>query len=262
MKRKPGLVFGALVLLVAAFAIVIVRQESACRGLKAELAIWQRQRAELARLRGENRDLSAARISSEELAQLRRTHAEADQLRLEIEALKQQPAVTPPGNPEENYSKPSLASEWKLAGRATPRAAFESVLWAATHQDIDHLAALLGFDAKTRVKAEAFFAQLPPETQAQYGSPEKIAATMLAANMPANLNAVAGLGESTQQDRSQLFMQLQRSDGTVKANAYTFQRGPDGWQLIVPGSVLQGYEKELTDGSVPVSQALSEGQKP
>jgi hypothetical protein len=252
-------VFG---LLVAALALVLVRQDRAGRRLRQELAILQRQKLELARLAREHRDLAAQQVSVEELERLRRDHAamepgQAHSVPVAGEAPAESATVVHP--------KLVAASDWRFAGQGTPKAAFESTLWAATHQDVDRLAGLLCFDTKTRADADAFFAQLPEETRAQYGTPEKIAATMLAATLPDNLSAMGALLDSanaTTGDNAKLLMQVQRSDGTQKDSFFDFQRGPEGWQLVVPSDVLAAYQKLLTKSAKSLNNALSGARTP
>jgi len=244
--RKSGAIWATLGLLAAVIALVLVRQNRAGRRLRLELDTLQRQKLELAHLARENRDLAAKQVSAEEVARLRRLHADLEQRKIHSGRAGKS-AETPSATVVHAEMVP--VGEWKYAGRETPKAALESALWAATHQDVDRLAAVLCFDAKTRANADAFFAQLPDETRAQYDSPEKIAATMLAASMPDNLSAMGALLDSanaTTGDNAQLLMQIQRSDGTQKDTYFNFQRGAEGWQVVVPASVLAAYQQLLT----------------
>jgi hypothetical protein len=234
-------------LLLAAVAVVVVQQELWARRLAAEIAILRRQGAELDRLRIENRSLADKQLSSDELTRLRRQHADLEQLQIRMEKLGGHAAPLPRAVAASIESTPS--ADWKFAGRATPRAAFESVLWSATHQDLDRLAATLSFDPKGRAQMDDFFAQLPAETQRQYGSVEKIAATMLAADLPPNLSAMSALSDSIKEDTARLFMRVERDDGTHRDTFFNFQKAADGWHLVVPPSVLAGYETQLTAGS-------------
>jgi hypothetical protein len=245
--RRSRRVLVMLGLLLVAVVVVIVREHRLGQRLSQELATRRRQGLEFASLQSENRELVARQVSAEELERLRRTMSE-------IEGKKfQGGGRTSP--PPSAVVHPDMipATDWKFAGRTTPKATFESVLWTATHQDVDHLAALLAFDSKTREKADAFFAQLPDETRAQYGSPEKIAATMLAATLPDNLSAMGsllGADNDPSGDTARLLMQVQRSDGAKRDTFFEFHRNAEGWQLLVPPDVLSSYQRQLTN---PVS---------
>jgi hypothetical protein len=250
--RKAVLALGIPALMIAVIIFAVIRREEATRRLRAELAALVRQRTDLTELRQENRDLAMKQISVEELARLRREHAEMERLRREIDGLKHhQSSGLSPTAGDNGTMVPAV--DWKSAGKETPKTAFESVLWAATHQDIDSLASLLSFSAKTRAAADEFFAQLPDSVRTQYGSPEKIAATMLAANMPSGLSAMSELSENAKPDDATLLMGIQRSDGSEKETFFQFHRGADGWQLIVPASVMEGYGQQLGT-SLPANQ--------
>jgi len=235
---------GILGLVIAGVACAVIWEAKTARRRQAELAAFRRQQTDLASLRQENRDLVAKQISAEDLGRLHREHDEEDRLRRLIAASRSHPSSEAMAPVDDNRAMvPS--SDWKFAGKATPKAAFESVLWAATRQDIDSLATLLSFDPKARAAADGFFAQLPDEVRAQYGSPEKIAATMLAATMPANLSAMGELSENVGPDNAMLLMGVQRGDGTQKDTAFQFHRGTDGWQLLVPPGVMEAYLRKL-----------------
>jgi hypothetical protein len=243
--RKFSLFLGCLSLLAAADGLALLREARTSRRLRLEFGVWQRQGAEIARLSEEKRGRMAREASAEDIARLvrERSEKESDGRR----AAARPPHTGFPGRPPSTAAETWPASAWKLAGKGTPRSALTGVLWAATHQDVESLAALLSFDDKTRGPVDAFFAQLPEDTRAQYRSPEKIAATMLAASMPDNLSAATVLSDATNADQATLLLQVQRSDGTQKDTFFHLQRGTDGWSLIVPASVLSAYEQKLAE---------------
>jgi hypothetical protein len=78
--------------------------------------------------------------------------------------------------------KPS--SEWENAGRATPTAAFETMLWAWHTRDYDVLATLIGFNDAAKAKLDAWFAALPASVRAKFGTPERAIAPAYAEGLP------------------------------------------------------------------------------
>jgi hypothetical protein len=249
-----------IILGLLAGALVVAQQIRAGRRLQQELATLRKQKLELARLTEENRALAAKLVSQEELERMRRRQRKTGNGGVRFGPTTGQPS---PGSASGTVAQAEIipATEWKFAGRETPRATFESALWAATHQEVDQLAALLCFDAKTQAEADAFFAQLPEETRAQYGSPAKIVATLVAATLPDNLSGMGVLSDSansTKEDNASLLMQIQRSDGSKKDSFFAFQRAPDGWQLVVPPEVLASYQRKLTRPA----KAPADAQKP
>ncbi len=261
--RSPHRIFrlsalGAL----AGLAVFLIWEQRKTHRLRLHLLAMQRQALELASLRAENHDLGAWRITPDEYARLCRLDAEAVNLRAQIKAARAAPPPSTP--PRDGGRERTAATDWKLAGQATPQAALESVLFAALHQDIEHLAPLLVFDARTRAQADAFFAELPEETRRQYGGPEGIVATMLAANVPANLSGMETLADSQQPDQAMLLMSIQRADGTNRSTFFSFLRGDGGWQLKVPEAIFVAYERQLGGGSKasPSMGASQSGNSP
>ena len=236
---KRALTFAILAVAAAVFTIVTIRQRALAGRLRAEFADLRHREGLTEQLREENARLRSGEIQPEELQRLRLEQTEAGRLRLRIAALRKAAA------PAEITASVMPARDWKPAGRASPKAAFESVLWTATHQEVENLAALLSFDPKARATVAAVFGQLPQDTRLQYGNPEKVVATMLAASIPTNLSAMETLSANQGPDSADLLMRVDRSDGTHKDTFFRFQRNDEGWQLIVPSNVLSGYAKQL-----------------
>jgi hypothetical protein len=182
-----------------------------------------------------------------DLAALRRDRAEAGALRAEMAAARGALEKLGPANapPQKAANAVVPIGSWKPSGNASPDAAFESVLWAATRGEVDRLAALIAFDPPSRAAADALFQGLSDADRAQYGTPERVVATMLAGSLPANLSAMEKLNGSGSADYASLWMKLQRSDGTFKETDFQFQREADGWRLLVPAGVVNAYAKSL-----------------
>jgi len=141
------------------------------------------------------------------------------------------------------------------AGRADARAAIESVVWAASRGDVEHLAELLGFAPDVRPLAEAMFAQLPAASREEYGSPEKVVATLMAGSFPKDAASLTLFDGRTWGQDATVSMTVGHADGRSRTNTYLFHRSEDGWQLMVPASVLAGYAKTLTGAQQPPEAA-------
>ncbi len=229
--------------LVVAIIVVRNRQDAAVRSGALERA--RSQSLKLSALREENRLLESHRLSADERSQLEEKHAEADALRARLAELQREAAAPRPA--EDTIP----AGEWANSGRETPRAAILSVLWAASRGDVDSLAGLVGFAPDVRAQADALFARLPPTSQQEYGSPEKVVATLLAGNFPKDASAVAIFADRQWGQDAAIAMQVDRSDGNARINQFQFHHGPEGWQLLVPASVMSGYEKILLGDPQP-----------
>lgn len=71
-------------------------------------------------------------------------------------------------------------SEWQNGGRATPHAAFETMLWAWRERDYDVLATLINFTPEGKVALDAWFAGLPESTRAKFATAERAIAPAFA----------------------------------------------------------------------------------
>jgi hypothetical protein len=236
--------------------VVLVQRQTATR-LRAEADDLRRQNRTLADLRAEHERLSGQQIPADELQRLRDDHEAIRRLHSEIDDLKNRPIAPAPVAPASSVALVP-ASAWKNAGRATPAAAFESVLWAATHGDVDALIGMLDFRAGgADRKLEELFAGLPAEVRAQYGSPEKMFATLLAGQIPP---AVAAMGVVPQEDPgaknvSKINVHLEGPGGRQKDMTYGFVRYPDGWRFAILSVMVASYAQLLPSATAAPASA-------
>lgn len=219
----------------------------------AALLDGRAQTAILFKLQDANRRLLAEQIPAERRKQLEFKHAEAEGLRMRIEALQRSEAQADVGEAQEETVEPDTlpSSGWIYAGSATPRAAIESVLWAASHGDVDHLSQLLGFSDDVHSKADALFSQLPTAAREEYGSPERVAATLLARSFPKDATAMTIIDDRHGEQESDISMRIDHSGNGPRTGRFSFRKTGDGWQLMVPASVMTGYEKTLLGDQQP-----------
>jgi RNA polymerase sigma factor (sigma-70 family) len=128
-------------------------------------------------------------------------------------------------------------SSLKDAGRVTPRATFQTQLWAAHSGDIDLTASAITFSAEGRAKLQAVLGQLPQDFRDTYNTPEKVMAFALAGS-PHPVGGMQVLGEEqVDADTVVLHTQWQHEDDAVVHDTDSqFQRSADGWRLVVPVS--------------------------
>jgi len=130
-------------------------------------------------------------------------------------------------------------SAMKNAGKGTPAQAVESVLYAATGGDIDALAEGVLIEPKAKQKAADWFATLPEATRAQYGSPEKVLALMMAKDAAA-LTGMQVVGQQEiNPDLTVVRVRMQVEGGKTKDQPLPFYRAPDGWRMILPQDFLE-----------------------
>jgi hypothetical protein len=249
--RSSWLLFAAAAI---ALSAVVASREFRARRQADELAAERQRHAELSRLLNENQGLKAQQLSGLERKRLELRHAEADSLRSRLVELQTRSAGEPAGAPAAADGIQNVpAADWVYAGREDPKATFESVLWAASGGDVEHLAELLGFAQNVRGQADAFFAQLPAASQEEFGSPERVVATLLAGGFPKDAAYLTVLQDHASDQDAYALVTVGHSDGQPRTNVYQFHRDADGWRLMVPASVLSGYQSILV-GDAPSSE--------
>jgi hypothetical protein len=228
-------------------AIEYGRREAAREA--SALAVARRQNMAVLRLREENQRLKAARISPVGRSRLEDGHTEAQAARARLLELQSGIGADEGGSDPSASRAPVPVEAWSYAGRESPRAALKSVLWAASHADVDTLASLLGFSPEVRKRAEDLFAQLPTDSQQEYGSPERVIATLLAGSFPKDASAMSLLNETNSATAAVVVMRMDRSDGGSRTNGFLLQPAKDGWRLMVPSSVMADCQRILMGGA-------------
>lgn len=183
-------------------------------------------------------ELSALRADRAALARLR---TEIEQLKTRFEAIQPAPATEPTTAGATSYRLELMpASGWKNLGRAAPRAAVETALWAAVGGDIEVLADTITLDAGARAKAEALLAGLPPAAREHYASPEKLVALLTSKDVPvgASMRLVARAGTAV--DEAKLTLVLQGETAT-RSIELTLRQRDGNWRLVVPEDAIEKY---------------------
>ncbi len=148
-------------------------------------------------------------------------------------------------------SSPALnllpSGAWKNAGRATPSAAAETMMWATDSGNVDALAAAITLDQAAREKAEAILARMSDAVRAMYDTPEKLVALLLARET--DIRAMQVLGESSAGDEALVNMRLMKDDGKTKEEGMQFRRTPDGWRANITGKAVDKMGKKLSEPS-------------
>lgn len=257
MRARIVIVLAAIAVFVAFCAVVKNEQDRNGR-LALEAARLERFRANRLSLKKENDRLRQVMSSLGDLAALKRRHQQIElaknavnSLDLQIRLLKRnlgQPAD--PVWPEGAAVLPS--SEWRFAGQASPADTVESVLWTARTGDVDGLAGLIAMDKATKAKADAYFSALPGEARAQFGSSEKIVATLIAAQMPTDYAAMATFHEVDPDPSTALLaVRIQEGSGNQRDLTFKFEREQDNWRLDVPSSVVGNLARQLNPAPAP-----------
>ena len=252
LRHKVGWLLSAG--LAASVACALGWQNMQMAQWRKEAVIWREEARDLARLRAENKRLAAESISAAALEALRGDRAALTRLRGELEALRARsvspparPWATDPGTPA-STPKAVPASEWKNAGRSTPAASFETVMWAAAGGDVDALSQALALDGVAKTKADALFASLSSDARANYASAERLVAFLTAKDVP--LGKMAVWGQTPHADDEVLLRaRVESADGSSRFPAFSLRRAADGWKLVVPESAIDKYTAQLHEQS-------------
>lgn len=211
----------------------VLRQGGAAAVVMPENGAADEAKAELARLREEIRGLKA---STQELTQIAKAATAGK--------APPPPMADTAGLPDNITPVSGL----KNAGKATPAQAVETVLWAATAGEVDVLAAGLLIEPKAKQKAADWFASLPEPTRAQYGSPEKVIALMIAKDAA----ALAGMQVLAQQemkpDLTAMRVRMQADTGGTKDETLAFYHASDGWRMVLPEKVVDKFAARVSGG--------------
>lgn len=129
-------------------------------------------------------------------------------------------------------------------GRATPSAAFETLVWAALTGDEATLANATTLNSATRARAEAFIAELPAEERAKW-TPEKLGQLWFS-GLFTELTAIQIVGETTLSPGEALVrLRLANQGGEEKL---ALRQTPGGWRVLAPSAAVDHLKKKLTSG--------------
>ncbi|HEY1793597.1 MAG TPA: hypothetical protein VGG34_11815 [Opitutaceae bacterium] len=194
-----------------------------------------------AAIRSNHERLLAEQPTAEEVRRLARARALAKALGARLLELKSQ-SETPEGRDADDSLS---AKQWAYVGNATPREAITSVLWAASQGDVERLASLIGFSESGQAKAAGLYSQLPAASQQDYGSAEKVVATMIAGSFPKDASSVTITADREWGEDASVVMSVDHGPSGTRTNLYRFRLGPQGWRLLVPANVMDGISQSL-----------------
>lgn len=271
--------------LVLGLGTTLLWQRSRFTALRHELAVLHHERTAWGRLDAEHARLLAMQVPELELLALRNDREALNRLRSELEVLKL--AAAESGDAAASSIRPTdspaiPASSWKHAGRATPSAALETVLWAGLNGNADVMSAALAFESEeARTRALALMASLPLEAYDHRGSPERLIALLTADDIAYDSMRVVGEKEpdeeivrtflpthSTAGDMMAIGVELLARNDPAKTRTlameestngaglvaghesarnklFFLQRSGDGWKLLVPTAAVDKYTSRL-----------------
>jgi len=139
-------------------------------------------------------------------------------------------------------AKPAAAAraveEYRNEGRATARAALQTLAWCCDRGDVPALVQLTQLEQEARAKAEAYYASLPADVRTRWKSADEMVATLLSmATQMSPFPSADVLDAATMEPAGEDRMQL-RVPGTNK-DRLPFRRGADGnWNFVLDARLL------------------------
>jgi len=179
-------------------------------------------------------DLIAARV---ELAAL-----EAKAGRSPADALAT-PSIEANRDPTKAMTRPEFLTD---AGRATPEAAFQTLVWAAMKGREPEMAACVSLDGAARAKAESFLATLSPEAHAKYGTPEQLVGLVFS-NGVLESSAVQFVASTLAADGDHVTLAVRvRANSRESETKIPMVRSADGWAMAVGEKQIDVIRRGLT----------------
>lgn len=136
---------------------------------------------------------------------------------------------------------PVRPEHFKNLGRATPSAAFQTLVWAAMKGDEAEIARLCTASEKTRAEAKALLARLPEDARATW-TPEKLAALWVGGAFT-EMAALQVVGERMESAGNAVVSF--RIHGREDVENVKLRLSPAGWQVMLPGNAVAKLEKKL-----------------
>ncbi len=159
-------------------------------------------------------------------------------------------AMTPAVEPAAVYPEPAALERYFDEGQATPIAALQTLAWAGDRGDVERLRGLIRFDPEARAMAEAYWATLPPETQARFGGDlAAMAATLLTRAIMRAPYPEAGILAAAQfapvEGRSDR-VRLQLPDTPKHGQIFAEEHGQ--WGYMITPELVRAYLAENRSG--------------
>jgi hypothetical protein len=136
---------------------------------------------------------------------------------------------------------------YRNEGRATARAALQTLAWACDQGDAATVQTMLVFDDAARTKAEQLFTSMPPEARGSWRTVEDMAASVITLSVMASPFPDADVLEHIEledvsPERARLHLRGTRRDGLE------FQRTGAGWSYVISEVMVDRYIQQQAAG--------------
>jgi len=237
-------------------ALVVLRLDN--RRLRQRITAQQQQSSRAAGLRNENQRTQQmlARSQSDAADGARAIRDDVERLRREVVELEQraeQTLVQKTG--QETADRAALQhnrdprigltaiEHFTNAGQATPSAALQSLIWAASKGDETELARLVVASAAGRAKAAELLATLPPEAAARWTA-EKLGLQFYQGILT-EVQAMHFTGETLQDaQQAKVEVRLQGNKGEVRLS-FQLEGSASGWRVVITEQPIAAVQKRM-----------------
>jgi hypothetical protein len=144
--------------------------------------------------------------------------------------------AAPAAKPTE--AAPRAVEEYRNEGRATARAALQTLAWCCDRGDVAALVQLTQLEPEARAKAEAYYASLPADVRSRWKSADEMVATLLSMATQMSPFPSADVLDAAAMEPAGDDRMLLRVPGTNK-DRLPFRRAADGeWSFVLDAALM------------------------
>ncbi len=249
--------FVFLAVFTSAVAALLFARQAELGRLRRDAEHSHRTSATLADLRQANARLEAGRVSEQELASLRAGHATVVSMRNEIAAIERsveaRERAASPSTGQASADSPTLldgpltSDQWHNAGRSTPVATVETMLWAAARGESGRLAETLALGREARAKAEAIYTSLPPDLRQELSTPENLLGALTAKEI--TMRSAQVVAEVPQPQGTTLILETKGDEGQLRRISLSLRADGNAWRIEVPPAAVDRFAAQARDKS-------------
>ena len=151
-------------------------------------------------------------------------------------------------DPEKDFV---LVENFRNAGRGTPSAAFQTLVWAAVTGDERTLADLLTFDPQVRGQLEAWIAALPAPAREKYPTPESLAALFFSELVTGHTAARVLAQDAADPQPASVTIAFEHM---AAGRPLSVLLAPEGWQLAVTAEMAGEFLRQMRGRAGPMEK--------
>ena len=130
-------------------------------------------------------------------------------------------------------------ADWKDAGMDTAQATLETYMWAAANGDVEKLSTMI--DIVGKMQRDSTFHGLSPESRAKFGTPEKLAALMVASDAGTFLALEKSFINWTSPISVCVSAHFTRHDGSTVVDIFWIYQTPAGFRIGIMDTKLAAF---------------------